>query len=215
MSVSDKSIDPRILESAKEEFLSHGFETASLNLICQNAGVTTGALYKRYNGKEELFAAVVADTVSALDEFASQRSVVSPKALTDAELISIWEMNDDGRSLLKWFEFLENRREEFVLLINCSAGTRYEKFQHDWVEKMCSKTYDYYEELVLRGLADESITIPEMHILMTAFWSTVYEPFIHGYDIAQIKKHCEIVCRLFDWSRVFKFNINNKKTPDA
>lgn len=205
MSVPDKSINPRILESAKEEFMSCGFEAASLSNICNNAGVTTGALYKRYNGKEELFAAVVADTVSVLDEFASQRSSVSPKALTDDELISVWRMNDDGKSLLTWFEFLEKHRDGFVLLISCSAGTRYEKFQHDWVEKMCNATYAYYEELVLRGLAEESITMSEMHILMTAFWSTVYEPFIHGYDMAQIHKHCEIVCRLFDWSRVFKF----------
>ena len=47
MSKPDRSIDPRILESAKEEFLDKGFLGASLNNICRKAGVTTGALYKR------------------------------------------------------------------------------------------------------------------------------------------------------------------------
>ena len=55
MAVADRSIDPRILESARSEFLANGFETASLKSICEGAGVTTGALYKRYKGKEDLF----------------------------------------------------------------------------------------------------------------------------------------------------------------
>ncbi len=44
---------PRILESARNEFLANGFEKASLKAICEGAGVTTGALYKRYKGKED------------------------------------------------------------------------------------------------------------------------------------------------------------------
>ena len=47
MAVADRSIDPRILESVRSEFLANGFETASLKSICEGAGVTTGALYKR------------------------------------------------------------------------------------------------------------------------------------------------------------------------
>ena len=50
MARPDTSIDPRIMDSAKEEFRTLGFEKASLKSICQRAGVTTGALYKRYAG---------------------------------------------------------------------------------------------------------------------------------------------------------------------
>lgn len=38
-----------------EMFLNKGYELASLSEICRAAGVTTGALYKRYDGKEALF----------------------------------------------------------------------------------------------------------------------------------------------------------------
>ena len=48
MSKPDKSIDPKILEAAKKEFLEKGYEKASTNVICKNAGVTWGALQKRY-----------------------------------------------------------------------------------------------------------------------------------------------------------------------
>ena len=76
MSVADRSIDPRIIESAKEEFLQKGFLDASLQEICKNAGVTTGALYKRFKGKEELFCALVESTVQDLEEVVRQKSVL-------------------------------------------------------------------------------------------------------------------------------------------
>ena len=54
MSLPDKSIDPRLLSAAKEEFLNKGFEKASLSEICNTAGVNTRALYQHYNGREDL-----------------------------------------------------------------------------------------------------------------------------------------------------------------
>lgn len=207
MAVADNSIDPRLLKSARSEFLAKGFEKASLKHICDNAGITTGAVYKRYAGKEELFTAIVADTISDMDNFASVRISVDPRGLSDQDLLSAWDMGRGGGStLMEWFRFLDARKDDFILLIKGAAGTRYADFQHTWVEKMCDGTYNYYEELLRRGLAEETISIQEMHILMTAFWSTVYEPFIHGYEWAQIERHCEIVCRMFDWERVFKLH---------
>ena len=92
MARPDTSIDPRIMDSAREEFLALGFERASLKSICQRAGVTTGALYKRYAGKEELFRAVVADTVADLDAVYEERTAVPASALSDEDLIRAWYM---------------------------------------------------------------------------------------------------------------------------
>ena len=94
MSKPDKSIDPRILKSAKEEFLSQGYEKASLKTICANAKVTTGALYKRYKSKEELFTAVVTPTLEALNEVADNRRI-NFETVTEFELIEAWNMNND------------------------------------------------------------------------------------------------------------------------
>lgn len=207
MAVPDHSIAPRLLECAKAEFLAFGFEKASLKRICEASGVTTGAVYKRYAGKEELFATVVAQTISDINGFAETRSAVDPKSLDDDALIAAWDMGNGENTLLSWFRYLNERRDGFVLLIKHAAGTRYSDFQHEWVEKICGTTYGYYEEMRRRGLCGEDISFSEMHILMTAFWSTVYEPFIHDYDWSQIERHCEIVCRLFDWKRVFKLKV--------
>ena len=52
----------KILESAKTEFLKHGFEKASIRTIAKNAGVTAGAIYKHFPAKADLFYALTEPT---------------------------------------------------------------------------------------------------------------------------------------------------------
>lgn len=205
MAKPDHSLDPLILESAKCEFLCNGFEKASLKTICDGAGVTTGALYKRYAGKEALFQAVVADTVADLEGILEEKSVTDFSEVSDEALIKAWDM--DEAYMMWWFQFLFDRYDGFVLLLKCAEGTRYSNFQHDWVEKMTESTYRYYQEAHRRGLCTADIPKEEMHILLTAFWATIYEPFIHGYRKAQLEGHCKLVCGLFDWFSTLGFSV--------
>lgn len=202
MAIPDRSIDPRILESAKQEFLEKGFDKASLKAICEAAGVTTGALYKRYKGKEDLFCAVVSDTVIALDKFVESRLSVDPANLSDRELIESWNMEE---SLLAWLRFLYSYHDGFILLISGAWGTRYTNFQHDFVEKMTVGSQLFFMEAKNRGLAHADISEAEMHILCSAFWTMIYESFIHGYTWEQMEAHSKVVCKLFNWHRVFEF----------
>lgn len=203
MAKPDRSLDPLILESAKKEFLANGFEKASLKEICDRAGVTTGALYKRYQGKEELFHAVVAETVADLEAVAEKKGRVDFTGVSDGALVRAWDM--DEAYMMWWFRFLFDRYDGFVLLLKCAENTRYADFQHDWVEKMTQFSYRYYREAYDRKLCRADISQGEMHILLTAFWATIYEPFIHGYRMEQIEEHCRRVCRLFDWYSAFGF----------
>lgn len=204
MSKPDKSIDPKILESAKKEFLGNGYEKASLKTICANAQVTTGALYKRYKGKEELFSAVVADTIKDLNAVIEQKHLIHRMPISDEELIKAWDMDEDY--MLWWFDYLYQRKDGFVLLLRCSEGTKYSNFTHDWVEIMTKYTYEYYLEACQRGLTDRQIPKFELHVLLSAFWATIYEPFIHDFTWDEIVEHSHIVCQLFDWYKVLGFH---------
>ena len=203
MARPDTSIDPRIMDSAREEFRTLGFEKASLKSICQRAGVTTGALYKRYAGKEELFHAVVADTVADLDAVYEERTAVPASALSDEDLIRAWYMDEEY--MLWWFRFLNERRDGFVLLLTGAEGTAYANVQHDWVEKMTEGTWTYYAEARRRGLCTVDMTQEELHVVLSAFWTTIYEPFIHAFAWPEIQRHCTLVCRLFDWYAALGF----------
>ena len=203
MAVADRSIDPRILDSARTEFLASGFEKASLKTICEGAGVTTGALYKRYKGKEDLFSAVVEQTVADLYEVAHARGDKDPTAMSNQELIKAWDM--DGADMMWWFRFLYDRRDDFYLLLSCSQGTRYANFPHDWVELLTKATSAYLAEAQRRGLCRNDVEPAELHILLSAFWTTIYEPFIHHFTWDQIEAHCRIVCGLFNWHGALRF----------
>lgn len=203
MAKADPSIDPRILESAKQEFLELGFEKASLKHICQQAQVTTGALYKRYRGKEDLFCAVAADTVADLNAVKDEKCAFDLSKMSDEALIKAWDMDEDY--MMWWFQYLYDRHDGFVLLLKCAEGTSYSNFQHDWVESMTQASYEYYQEARRRELTVRDISKEELHILLSAFWTTIYEPFIHDFSWEQIEDHCKLVCDLFNWYRVLGF----------
>jgi AcrR family transcriptional regulator len=201
MSVRDTSIDPRLLQSAREEFQKNGFLKADLKTICDNAGVTTGAVYKRYKGKEELFQAVVKDTADLLNDFVAVRTDIDFSAMTDREVCDTWDMNE--AFMLELFRTLWKIRGDFVLLLERSAGTCYENYGHEFALRMTDAYMQYYIEARKRGLAGVEISKAEMHVLCTAFWTAIYEPFVHKMSWKNIEEHCRVMCRFFDWTRAF------------
>ena len=201
MSVRDVSIDSRLLKSARKEFMERGFLKADLKTICDNAGVTTGAVYKRYKSKEELFCAVVKDTADTLDGFVSLRTKLEFSAMTDIEVLNAWVM--DEKFMLDLFRMLWKIRGDFVLLLEKSAGTAYENYGHGFALRMTDAYMQYYMEAKRRGLAKTDISKTEMHVLCTSFWTAIYEPFVHKMSWKDIEEHCKVMCRYFDWTKAF------------
>ena len=200
MSVRDTSIDSRLLQSARDEFTKHGFIRADLKTICNNAGVTTGAVYKRYKGKEELFEAVVGEVVNALDSFLESRSEIDLSTLTDDEIRASWKMSYD--SMIPMFRMLRSYGDDFKILIDKSSGTGFERFSHDYVIKMSYAYEQFYKEAYRRGIAKAKVSREEFHILLTSFWSSICEPFVHDMSKKQMEEHCHMMCRFFDWAAV-------------
>ena len=196
MSVPDRSIDPRLLSAAKAEFLEKGYKMASLGSICQAAGVTTGALYKRYAGKEELFSALVSDTVRDMEEYVSGIEKSDLTALSDQKLYDSFSLQPETNR--RWLRFLYDRREGFTLLVCCSSGTRYENFHQDWTEKMNQLDYKYYREAKRRGMAEKDITAEELHVLTYGIWALFYEPFFLNFSWEQFERHAGTMHRFID-----------------
>ncbi|MBQ1312414.1 MAG: TetR/AcrR family transcriptional regulator [Blautia sp.] len=197
MSVPDKSIDSRLLSAAKSEFLKKGYKLSSLTDICKEAGVTTGALYKRYAGKEELFSALVSDTVQELTEYVAGIEKTDLTNLTDRELYHSFSMPVENTR--KWLRFLYDRRECFTLLIRCASGTRYENFHQDWTEKMNLMDYKYYQEARRRGLVEREITAEELHVLTFSIWALCYEPFLLDFTWEQFERHAQTIHHFINW----------------
>ncbi|MBQ9269105.1 MAG: TetR/AcrR family transcriptional regulator [Oscillospiraceae bacterium] len=203
MSNPDKSIDPRILQSAREEFLSGPFEKVSLREICRKAGVTTGAFYNRYRNKEELFDALVAPTLETLKAYSDQRENFSYDRLDDQDMRRVWELTPETQR--RTVEMLYGDYEGFRLLLCHAEGTRYANFVHDFVSDVTARSYRFAREAYRRGVAAFLIEEEELHMLLTAYWSTMFEPVVHGLPKEKALRHSETVAKLFNWTAVLGF----------
>ena len=71
MASKDHSLDSGIAQAAYKEFLTCGFQKASLHKIAENAGVTTGAIYTRYQNKDALFVSLLQGFFKTMEEIFS------------------------------------------------------------------------------------------------------------------------------------------------
>ena len=66
MALKDHSLDDKIIKAAFDEFMEFGFQKASIRKIADRAGVTPGAVYTRYDSKDDLFCSLVSNFLSAV-----------------------------------------------------------------------------------------------------------------------------------------------------
>lgn len=203
MSKPDTSIDPRILESARKEFLACGFENASLNAICASAGVTTGAFYKRYRGKAELFEALVAPVLSEIDALFGQVEQRDYRLLDEGALQAMWDMSEKTHET--WIEFLYGRYDAMKLLLCCSEGTPHSNFVHRIAARNTRQSVDFLKEIKRRSLPANDISEDELHILLSAYWSSIFETIIHDFSKEKALRYVQTLVKFFNWQAIFGF----------
>jgi AcrR family transcriptional regulator len=71
----------RVIELGGSHAKKHGFNASGMATLAASAGVTTGALYKHFNGKADLFAAVIS---AELQRTARMYDKVDPASGADA-----------------------------------------------------------------------------------------------------------------------------------
>lgn len=204
MSKPDISIDPRILESAKKEFLSCGFEKASTNVICKNAGVTSGALYKRYSGKDELFRALVfpvADRFkSALKKEQDSFHSLSNEEKETAALGPELQAGD-------FVDYIYENFDTFKLLISCAKGSSYECYLDELVDIIVDSTICFMKETGHEAIIQGRIATPEtIHILINSYLYGFFEPVTHCMSREKAKIYVEQLKYFFDvgWADILQ-----------
>ena len=133
MSKPDKTLDPKILDAAKKEFLEKGYEKASTNAICKSAGVTWGALQKRYSGKDALFCALVAPVA---EEF--KATLIGSNEDFHAQTKEQQEATalHEGRDGNPFVDYIYAHFDVFRLLLCCAGGSSYEHYMDDLVDSI-------------------------------------------------------------------------------
>ena len=192
-----------IMESAKKEFMSKGYEKASLRTIAQNAGVTTGALYIRFSNKNELFSALVSSVAEHVLSIYRKGGKEGHSQLEQGCPQDMWAISDKIANEL--LEYIFNNKDEFVLLINCSTGSNYEHFMDDIVNEVERQSVKFLKYLKKNGYSYQYISKEELHILISAQYYAIFEIVRHDIPKKKAIKRIRLIIDFFKpgWKTIF------------
>ncbi len=125
----------RLLEAGKTEFLTCGYEKASLRKICKDADVTTGALYFFFKNKEDLFANIVSDIADRLMALVRRQTDSEVNNIGDSELYQL-ELN----------KYICENRDIVRILLDKSKGTAYESFKEEYCNEVAKGFFMFYDK---------------------------------------------------------------------
>ncbi len=202
MSNRDTSLDPKILESAKCEFLENGFINASLKRIAQNAGVTTGAIYRRYDGKAALFGAVVQPALEMFDDLMQRSFSINEQRKNENRMRDSWSQSLE--TLQAAFKLIYSKKDSVKILLAKSEGTIYSNYMHDFIEKNFTTSYQFMVELERKGMCKLKLSYMEYHILITSFWMTFVEVIIHDFTLDAALVFAEKINVFFAWDKLIE-----------
>ncbi|MFI3257551.1 MAG: TetR/AcrR family transcriptional regulator [Spirochaetales bacterium] len=195
MRVKTQGLSEKLIPVARQEFLEKGYIDSSLRTIAQNAGMTTGAIYRRYPDKEALFDALVADTENGFFElFTEAQNHFFDLIKTDKTNTSY---NVTDNYLYVIVEYVYEHLEDFQLILCHSAGSKYEDFLHKLIELEISKKNDYYALLRQKGKIEGEIHPTVDHMLVTAYFTSLFEVVKHNMKKEEALLHIRQIATFF------------------
>lgn len=174
----DKSTNHiKIMAAAREEFMEKGYEKASMRSIADRCGMTAAGIYRHCKDKEDLFCQLVTPAEDKLKEWAKEHIKRYADPAKKGKKITWQDSHIDMMRELVYPDMVD-----FHLLIAKSKGSRYENFLHDMTEESQNRFLDYLAKLRKSGANAPKITPVQLHLLMTAYITALFEPVVHNYS---------------------------------
>ena len=192
----------RVLAAAREEFLTYGFEKASMRRVGERCGLTAAGLYRHCRDKADLFDLLVAPAIGQLHAWMENHLA---RYLTAVREDGTLQWQDSWIDMMR--EVVYPHVEDYHLLLTCSSGTKYESFLHDLTQAAQERTLQYLPILREKGLAVREISPRELHLLFTAYVTALFEPVIHRYSLDESMRCLETIEAFFlpGWKTLFGF----------
>ena len=164
MANKDHSLDSGITKAAYEEFLSQGFQKASLHKIAKNAGVTTGAIYTRYKNKDALFVSLLQDFIGTLEKTFTPTVAEYEKAgrlgTTEALLSAI-----DFEEHI-YMKLLTEHYDECTLFFSRSDGSSMETILSELMQQKTEQTVAFFRSVYGKAPNEDAIRL----LMGSQFW---------------------------------------------
>ena len=187
----------KIVKAAMHEFLTKGFEQASMKSIADAVGMTSAGLYRHFKDKQDMFAELVKPGIALVDEWSTKHKQFSYQAINQESFEAMWNSTNginDGSLIL---DVMYQMPEVFRLIICCSGGTSYENYIHDMVEASTDEMMAFLTVCREKGIKTYDVNRDEMHMLISAYMSALFQPIEHGYSKEDAKGYLKTLMDFF------------------
>ena len=103
-----------ILDAATAEFSAKGLDGASMRAIASAAGMTTGAIYSMFEGKEDIYAALLSESLTRLNGYVAEQTALAD---TPKEAVRV--------SVRAFYDYYAGRLFEVQLGMHSFAGLKH------------------------------------------------------------------------------------------
>ena len=201
----DKSIThEKIYQVMKREFLEKGFENVSMRLIGNEVGISQAALYRHYKSKEDMFDSLVEPLIDVFKKEVNNHIDIAYEGVEqDLDQNKMFATNNVTTLKKLIFQY----HDEFYLLLCCSKGTKYENFVHDLVMKEQKEMMKTLDILKAKGLPIKEINEDDLHLLLSAYETALFEPIVHNWPKDKTLHSLDILEEFFipGWKKIMGF----------
>nr|UWI52070.1 TetR/AcrR family transcriptional regulator [Clostridioides difficile] len=193
-----------MLECAKVEFLSFGFQNVSMRKIADNANVTTGAMYNHFKNKEILFDELVSKTATELlTLFKHQHDKCS--IIESYNLEASYNMMSQSTDCV--LDFIYNNFEEMKLIVCSSQGTRYEKYVESLIEIEEESTRNILIKSDSYNTKKDDFFI---HVMSSSCMHNMFEAIKHDLSKEEAVYYMEKIKHFYyaGWNEMLDFKCN-------
>lgn len=201
------STKDRILKSGSKQFLELGYEKANLRGICEAAGVTTGAFYKCFSGKEDLFEELVEPLASKILNLYKKYESKSfdiynlDEGLCKEKILEVLKIKEDAS--VKSVSFFYDNKEAFQLLMFSSYGTKYENF----IDGIVAFEDDNHKKILNKLHVDgykKAVTDTGLHLINHAYIYALAELVVHTNSKEEAIENAKIIAKFFNdgWKKI-------------
>lgn len=160
-----------ILNNALEVFTQYGYENTSMRKIAARTGITPGAIYKHFSGKDEIFQIIFENCGQELLQITDRLLSYDLTKLTDDELIEIFY----SRMSIQTFSILEKNFALYHVLLNNDSGRYMSHLKKEYIGKCTGFLKSYYDELYNRGITSKTLSVQTINLLSLTEFSSICE----------------------------------------
>lgn len=127
----------KIMDSASKLFSTRGFNTASVDDICEEAGISKGAFYHHFESKQALFLALLDGWLQAIDNaIKASKDKTAPETFTQMTEAFPAIFETAGEGLPMFLEFwLQASRDKKIWEASIAPYRRYHKYFTSLIKK--------------------------------------------------------------------------------